>query len=77
MAEKELGERDAAIGDLNAVLERGRDSPLYWPARLALADVKSSAGGGDSIGETQRLLADAGAAGMSSDMLNQIRLLRF
>jgi TolA-binding protein len=77
MAEKELGERDAAVGDLNAVLERGRDSPLYWPARLALADVKSSGGGGDSIAETQKLLADASAAGMSSDVLNQIRLLRF
>src|SRR5262249_10696100 len=77
MAEKELGERDAAIGDLNAVLARGKDSPLYWPARLALADVKSSAGGGDALGRTQKLLSEASAAGMPSDTLNQIRLLRF
>jgi tetratricopeptide (TPR) repeat protein len=77
MAEKELGERDAAIGDLNAVLARGKDSPLYWPARLALADVKSTAGGGDALGETQKLLNEASAAGMPSDTLNQIRLLRF
>jgi tetratricopeptide (TPR) repeat protein len=77
MAEKELGERDAAIGDLNAVLERGKDSALYWPARLAMADVKSSGGSGDAAGETQRLLAEASSAGMSSDTLNQIRLLRF
>ncbi len=78
MAEKELGERDAAIGDLNAVLERGKDSPLYWPARIWRSPTSSRArAAATAIGETQRLLADAVAAGMSSDALNQIRLLRF
>lgn len=77
MAEKELGEREPAIGDLQAVLERGKDSPLYWPARLALAEVKSSAGAADGFAETQRLLGEASAAGLPADTLNQIRLLRF
>lgn len=76
LAEKELGERPEAIGDLQAVLERGQDSPLYWPARLALADVKASGGGGDALAETQKLLSEASAAGMPGDTLNQIRLLR-
>lgn len=76
MAETELGERDAAIGDLQAVLERGKDSSLYWPARMALAEAKSSGGAGDALAETQKLLAEASAAGMPADTLNQIRLLR-
>ncbi|MBI2963947.1 MAG: tetratricopeptide repeat protein [Deltaproteobacteria bacterium] len=76
MAERELGERDQAIGDLQAVLERGKDSPLYWPARLALAEVKSSGGSSDALAETHKLLGEAAAAGMPADMLNQIRLLR-
>jgi tetratricopeptide (TPR) repeat protein len=76
MAEKELGERDAAIGDLQAVLERGKDSPLYAPAKLVLAEVKSSGGGSDALAETQKLLADASVSGASEDTLNQMRLLR-
>ncbi|MGH7896843.1 MAG: tetratricopeptide repeat protein [Candidatus Binatia bacterium] len=76
MAETELGEREQAIGDLQAVFERGKESALYWPARLQLAQVKSSGGGADALGETQRLLAEASAAGLPSDTLNQIRLLR-
>jgi tetratricopeptide (TPR) repeat protein len=77
LAEKELGERDEAIGDLQAVLERGKTFPLYWPARIALAEVKSSGGTADALAETQRLLADATAAGLAPDTMNQIRMLRF
>ncbi|HSD09434.1 MAG TPA: tetratricopeptide repeat protein [Candidatus Binatia bacterium] len=73
MAEKELGERDAAIGDLQAVLERGKESPLYGPAQLALAEVKSS---GRGLAETQRLLADAESSGTPEETLNQMRLWR-
>jgi tetratricopeptide (TPR) repeat protein len=73
LAEKELGERDAAIGDLQAVLERGKESPLYGPAQLALAEVKSSGGG---LAETQRLLADAELSGTAEDTLNHMRLMR-
>src|SRR5262249_50100579 len=73
LAEKELGERDAAIGDLQAVLERGKESALYGPAQLALAEVKSSGGG---LAETQRLLADAELSGTPEDALNHMRLMR-
>ncbi len=73
LAEKELGEREAAIGDLQAVLERGKESPLYGPAQLALAEVKSSRGG---LAETQRLLADAELSGTPEDTLNHMRLMR-
>jgi tetratricopeptide (TPR) repeat protein len=76
MAERELGERDEAIGDLQAVLERGKGSSLYWPARLTLAEVKSSGGTGDALAETQKLLSEASSAGLPADTLNQIRLLR-
>jgi TolA-binding protein len=73
LAEKELGERDAAIGDLQAILERGKESSLYGPAQLALAEVKSSGGG---LAETQRLLADAELSGTPEDTLNHMRLMR-
>jgi tetratricopeptide (TPR) repeat protein len=76
MAEMELGERDAAVGDLQAILERGKESPLYGPAKLVLAEVKSRAGGSDALAETQKLLADASASATPEETLNQMRLLR-
>jgi tetratricopeptide (TPR) repeat protein len=76
LAESELGEKDAAIGDLQAILERGKDSPLYGPAKLAMVQVKAGGGGADALGETAKMLADAQASGMSADGINQIKLLR-
>ncbi len=76
MAETELGERDQAAGDLKVILDRGKESPLYWTARLALAQVKAGAGNADALSETQKLLGEASAAGLPGDTLNQIRLMR-
>ncbi len=76
LAERELGELDAATGDLRAVLEAGTASPLYWPARLTLAEVKAASGTGEGLSETQKLLAEASAARLPAETLNQIRLLR-
>ncbi len=77
LAERELGELDAAAGDLAPVLARGPGSPLYWPARLTLAEVKVAKGGNAGLEETRKLLAEASGAGLSEDTRNQIRLLRF
>jgi len=77
LAERELGERNAAIGDLQAVLELGKDSPLYSAARLALSETKASGGSADALAETQKMLAEASAGGTPSETLNQIRLMRF
>jgi tetratricopeptide (TPR) repeat protein len=76
LAESELGEREAAIGDLQAILDRGKDSPLYGPAKLAMVQVKAGGGGADALGESAKMLADAQTSGMSEDGLNQIKLLR-
>jgi TolA-binding protein len=77
LAERELGELDAAAGDLAPVLQRGPSSPLYWPARLTLAEVRVAKGGSAGLEETRKLLAEASGAGLSADTRNQIRLLRF
>lgn len=76
MAQRELGDRAEATADLDLVLAAGRSSPLYWPARLALGELRASQGGATALTETQRLLADAQAAGLPADTLNQIRLMR-
>ena len=78
LAERERGETDAAAGDLKAVLDRGKDSPLYWPARLTLAEVKVAAGDvGEALAEAQRLMSEASSSGVAMETLNQARLLRF
>jgi tetratricopeptide (TPR) repeat protein len=76
MAQRELGERDEAVADLQIVLAQGRSNPLYWPARLALGELRAGQGGSAGVGETQKLLAEAQAAGLPADILNQIRLMR-
>jgi tetratricopeptide (TPR) repeat protein len=76
MAQRELGESQEAVADLDLVLAAGKNSPLYWPARLALGELRASQGGAAGIVETQRLLADAQAGGLPADTLNQIRLMR-
>lgn len=77
MAEKELGERAEAEGDLQLVLQQAKGTPLYWPARMALGELRASGGGAAALAETKKLLAEAQSAGLSADMLRQIRLLRF
>jgi len=74
MAEGELGQTEAAVGDLEMVLQEAKGTSLYWPARMALAQVR--AGGGAALAETQKLLAEAQSAGISAELLKQIRLLR-
>ncbi|MGH7805707.1 MAG: tetratricopeptide repeat protein, partial [Candidatus Binatia bacterium] len=78
LAERELGEFKEAIGDLEAILEKGNQGTLYWPARLTLAEVKVGAGeAGAALSETGKLLSDARAAGLPIETQNQAKLLRF
>jgi tetratricopeptide (TPR) repeat protein len=78
LAERELGEFKEAIGDLEAILEKGNQGALYWPARLTLAEVRVGAGDtAAALNETQRLINDARAAGLPMDVVNQAKLLRF
>ena len=76
MAEAELGEREAADGDLQLVMQQARGTSLYWPARMALGQLRASAGGDSALSETQRLLAEAQSAGLGAETLKQIRMLR-
>lgn len=76
MAQRELGRRGEAVADLEIVLAKGRSHPLYWPARLALGELRASQGGAEGLAETKKLLAEASAAKLPSDTLNQIRLMR-
>lgn len=76
MAQRELGETQEAAADLDLVLAAGKGNALYWPARLALGELRASQGGAAALSETQKLLADAQAAGLPTDTLNQIRLMR-
>jgi TolA-binding protein len=77
LAERELGEKNAAVGDLQAVLDMGKDTPLYAAARMALSEAKASSGSADALAETQKMLAEATASGAGGDALNQARLLRY
>ncbi len=77
MAEKELGERGEAEGDLQLVLQQAKGTSLYWPARMALGELRASAGGPAALAETKKLLAEAQSAGLPAATLQQIRLLRF
>jgi len=77
LAERELGQLEAAAGDLAVVLQRGPSSPLYWPARLALAETKAAAQTDGGLAETQKLLAESSTATLPTDIRNQIRMLRF
>ena len=76
MSEGELGQTAEAAADLEMVLQEAKGTSLYWPARMALAQVRV-AGGGAALSETQRLLAEAQSAGISAELLKQIRMLRF
>ncbi|MBI5506446.1 MAG: tetratricopeptide repeat protein [Deltaproteobacteria bacterium] len=76
MAEGELGEREYAEADLQAVLDAGRASPLYWPARLSLGQLRAGAGGDAALAETRKLLAEVQGAGVGADTVNQVRMLR-
>jgi tetratricopeptide (TPR) repeat protein len=76
MAQRELGESVEAAADLDLVLAKGKSSPLYWPARLALGELRASQGGPAALSETRKLLADAQAAGLPPDTLHQIRIMR-
>jgi len=76
MAERELGDHAEAAADLDLVLAAGKRSPLYWPARLALGELRASQGGSAALAETSKLLAEAQTAGLRADTLNQIRLMR-
>lgn len=75
LAERELGERTYAENDLRAVLEQAKGGPLYWPARLALGELRASAGSSQALAETAKLMAEA-RGGAPSDTMAQIRLLR-
>ncbi|MEA2624033.1 MAG: hypothetical protein QOD06_78 [Candidatus Binatota bacterium] len=75
LAERELGEWDPAKNDLRAVIERGKGGPLYWAARVTLAEVAVAAGGPGALTETENLLREAG--GGSLDTIQQARFLRF
>lgn len=76
MARKELGERSEAEGDLQLVLQQAKGTSLFWPARMALGELRASAGGASAIAETRKLLAEAQSAGLPAATLQQIRLLR-
>ena len=76
MAASALGRRDDAEGDLKLVLEQAKGTSLYWPARMALAEVRAGAGGAAALSETQKLLGEAQSAGLGSDSIKQIRMLR-
>lgn len=76
MVARELGDQENASGDLQLVMQQAKGTSLYWPARMALAEQRSSAGGAAALGETQKLLAEAQSAGVGAEMIKQIRLLR-
>lgn len=76
MAASALGDRTNAEGDLKLVLQQAKGTSLYWPARMALAEVRASAGGSAALSETQKLLSEAQSAGLGSGTMKQIRLLR-
>jgi len=76
MVERELGDRENAEGDLQMVLQQAKGTSLYWPARMALAELRAGSGGTAALTETQKLLAEAQSAGLPADTLKQIRLLR-
>ncbi|HEY2774566.1 MAG TPA: tetratricopeptide repeat protein [Candidatus Binatia bacterium] len=72
----ELGETSEAESDLQLVLEQSKGTTLYWPARMALGQMKASASGSGGLAETQRLLSEAQSGGVNAAMLTQIRMLR-
>ncbi|MFN2426126.1 MAG: tetratricopeptide repeat protein, partial [Candidatus Binatia bacterium] len=76
MAQRELGDRANAEADLQQVLAQSKGTSLYWPARMAIGELRAGAGGAAALGETQKLLAEAQSAGLPSDTLKQIRMLR-
>lgn len=76
LAESELGERESAEGDLQLVLQNAKGTSLYWPARLALGQLRAGGGGASALSETQKLLAEAKGGGLPGESLNQLRLLR-
>lgn len=76
MAQRELGERAAAESDFQTVLQQAKGTQLYWPARMALGELRASAGGAAAVSETGKLLSEAQSAGVPADSLKQIRLLR-
>jgi len=76
MAERELGQRSEAEADLTTVLQQAKGTALYWPARMALGELRASAGGAAAVTETGKLLAEAQSAGLAADTIKQIRLLR-
>ncbi len=77
MALAELGQREGAEADLQLVMQQGKGTQVYWPARMALGQVRASAGGPAAIAETQKLLAEAQSAGLPAAQIQQIRMLRF
>jgi hypothetical protein len=77
MAQAELGAREAAASDLELVMQQGKGTPLYWPARMALGQMRASGGGAAALSESQKLLAEAQSSGLSADMVKQIRMMRF
>lgn len=76
MAERELGQRAEAEADLAQVLQQAKGTPLYWPARTALGELRASAGAPAAVIETGRMLAEAQSAGVPTEMMQQIRMLR-
>jgi hypothetical protein len=77
MAQAELGNREVAESDLQLVMQQGKGTQLYWPARMALGQLRASAGGAAAASETQKLLAEAQSAGLPAGQIQQIRMLRF
>jgi TolA-binding protein len=77
MAQAELGNREAAESDLQLVMQQGKGTELYWPARMALGQIRASAGDAAAVSETQKLLAEAQSAGVPAGQVQQIRMLRF
>jgi hypothetical protein len=77
MAQAELGAREAAESDLQLVMQEGKGTSLYWPARMAIGQMRASGGGAAALSESQKLLAEAQSAGISADLVKQIRMMRF
>jgi tetratricopeptide (TPR) repeat protein len=77
MVARELGLRAEAEADLVFVLQKAKGTSLYWPARMAVGELRASGGGPAAVTETQKLLAEAQSAGVPAATIQQIRLLRF
>ncbi len=78
IAENEQGEKDEARGDLQAIIDRGSNDPLYAQAKQVQGQVRgASTPQGDPLVETQKMLAEAAKSGDSAENVNSIKMMRF